>query len=78
MEKYNKVADEVHCNARFKEGGLFVFPGNVFLAATLHVLVQCDCCGAGVVEVKCPRNAGDGPLTNVLANQNSCVFGNEG
>lgn len=78
LEKYKKVAGNVHCNAQFKQAGLFVSKENVFLAATPDMLVECDCCGAGVVEVKCPWNARDGQLTDLLADQNSCVTANEG
>ncbi|KAH9374768.1 hypothetical protein HPB48_001057 [Haemaphysalis longicornis] len=78
LEKYKKVAGDVHCNAQFKEAGLFVSKENVFLAATPDMLVECDRCGAGVVEVKYPWNAGDGRLTDLLADQNSCVTENEG
>ncbi|KAH9382098.1 hypothetical protein HPB48_022030 [Haemaphysalis longicornis] len=52
---------------------------NVFLAATPDMLVECDCCGAGMVEVKCPWNARERcKLTDLLADQNSCVTANEG
>lgn len=78
LDKYKNVAGDVHYNVHFKEAGLFVSKENVFLAATPDMLVECDCCGAGVVEVKCPWNARDGHLTDLLADQNSCVIANEG
>lgn len=58
---------------QFKEARLFICKGHLFLAATPDMLVECSCCGAGVVEVKCPWKVKDGRLTDLLKDANSCV-----
>ena len=37
--------------------GFFVSAEHPFLGASLDALIQCDCCGQGVVEIKCPQCA---------------------
>lgn len=43
-----------HSNIVFNECGLFVDKNYPYLGASPDLLVSCDCCGLGVVEVKCP------------------------
>jgi hypothetical protein len=38
----------------FRECGLFIHPEKTYLGASPDVLVECLCCGPGVVEIKCP------------------------
>ena len=34
----------------------------------MHGIVSCDCCGEGVVEIKCPYNARECSLQNGVEN----------
>ncbi|XP_078661228.1 uncharacterized protein LOC144905429 [Branchiostoma floridae x Branchiostoma belcheri] len=46
-----------HQNLDVTECGLFVDPQKIFLGATPDGLVQCTCCGEGLLEIKCPRTS---------------------
>lgn len=45
----------------------------MYLGATPDLLVECSCCGSGVVEVKCPWKVKDGQLSDLLSDTNGCV-----
>ncbi|XP_054760455.2 uncharacterized protein LOC129266641 [Lytechinus pictus] len=53
-EKYAKQQRSHHAGLIVQEGGLFVDQDKVFLAASPDGLVSCECCGKGLVEIKCP------------------------
>ncbi|KAI8511448.1 hypothetical protein Bbelb_105480 [Branchiostoma belcheri] len=52
-----RSAWRLHRNITVTECGLFVHPQKAFLGATPDALVQCSCCGEGLLEIKCPRTA---------------------
>ncbi|XP_071854673.1 uncharacterized protein [Apostichopus japonicus] len=37
--------------------GLFVYPKHIYLAATPDGIVTCECCGTGLLEIKCPLSS---------------------
>ena len=43
-----------HDTLNISSSGFFVSTEHPFLGATPDALIECECCGAGVVEVKCP------------------------
>ena len=43
-----------HAGLRISSSGFFVSTEHHFLGASPDALIECECCGAGVVEVKCP------------------------
>lgn len=43
-----------HQNVEVTTAGLHLHPEYPFLGASPDGLVQCDCCGRGVLEIKCP------------------------
>jgi hypothetical protein len=49
---YCKMYIESHVNAKFQECGIFLDQEVSFLAASPDMLVSCDCCGDGLLEVK--------------------------
>lgn len=53
IEKY-KTRMVGHTDINVKSCGLFVDQETPYLGASPDALVQCTCCGVGVVEVKCP------------------------
>ncbi|KAH9379544.1 hypothetical protein HPB48_004257 [Haemaphysalis longicornis] len=71
--KYKSLSEKQHEDVTFKEAGLFVRTEHVYLGATPDLLVECSCCGAGVVEVKCPWKVKDGQLSDLLSDKNGCV-----
>ena len=51
---YNKIMKPVHKKFKIQESGLIISKDHTFLAASPDGLIACDCCGEGVVEIKCP------------------------
>lgn len=43
-----------HANFSTEICGLFINPTMPHLAATPDALCKCDCCGGGIIEIKCP------------------------
>ena len=43
-----------HDNFKLSDAGLFTDQTNPFLGASPDGMVECRCCGEGVVEIKCP------------------------
>ena len=54
IDKYEETLKNKHTNFQVRKCGLFVNDQFPYLAASPDALVSCDCCGSGVVEVKCP------------------------
>ncbi|CAN7950895.1 unnamed protein product [Ixodes pacificus] len=70
---YEALATAGHECVTFRRPGLMIAKGRPFLAATPDLLVECACCGKGVVEVKCPYKLRDVPLKSAAKDPESCV-----
>ena len=46
-----------HTNFVYEEAGLFISKEHPHIGASPDGLVKCDCCGEGVLEIKCPYSA---------------------
>ena len=53
-QKYVKIFEKEHQSAKHRECGLFISEEDRFLGATPDLLLECSCCGKGVLEIKCP------------------------
>lgn len=53
-EAYINDASEKHENFTFMPAGLHVDPSTPHLGASPDGLISCDCCGKGIIEIKCP------------------------
>ena len=54
-QSYLKLPTEHgHVNLELNPSGLILSEEHVFLGASPDFLVQCDCCGLGLVEIKSP------------------------
>ena len=42
-----------HTNVKISLAGLFVDKNKIYIGASPDALVECDCCGKGLVEIKC-------------------------
>ena len=61
---YNKLMKPVHKKFNTEESGLLISKHNTFLVASPDGLISCDCCGEGLVEIKCPlKNLANGTLS---------------
>lgn len=59
-----------HINFSIKPCGFFVDKEAPYLGATPDGLVECSCCGVGVIEIKCPWCTKDAPSLEHTAEQN--------
>ena len=53
-EAYLDLANEKHINLQYSAAGLHVNPSFPHLGATPDGLIRCECCGEGLLEIKCP------------------------
>ena len=53
-----------HVNITTKRVGLVISNAHVFLGASPDSFVSCDCCGDGIVEVKCPQSVSSKPTVH--------------
>ena len=54
-QKYREVLSQSgHRNLSIRECGLYLHPKFSYIGATPDLIVECACCGLGVVEIKCP------------------------
>ena len=49
-KEYLKKAEEMHVSFNCQSAGL-QYP---HLGATPDGVIECECCGAGIIEIKCP------------------------
>lgn len=54
IDQYSVLMKARHRGFSILKCGLHIHPEYPFIAATPDSLVKCDCCGTGVLEVKCP------------------------
>ena len=65
-----------HVNVRVRDCGLFIQKHMAFVGASPDSIVECDCCGKGVVEVKCPYKYREVSLSDVVQNTDCCIDAN--
>lgn len=51
---YVEMVDPNHTNFKVTQTGLHLHPAYPFLGASPDSLVECSCCGDGLLEIKCP------------------------
>lgn len=62
-----------HRNFSVKDSGLFVPTSHPYLGASPDDLVSCDCCGCGVIEVKCPFTCRNKDFSEAAESANFCL-----
>lgn len=73
LASYKVLATQRHTNVRFSEVGLVVSREEPYFGATPDHLVECDCCGKGTVEVKCPYSVRETCLQDLVTQSRSHV-----
>ena len=53
-DRYKKRMKETHTTFSITDSGFVINPEWTFIGATPDGMVSCDCCGKGVMEIKCP------------------------
>ena len=51
---YSEVMKSNHSSFTLKPSGLLLDPSSPFVGASPDGIVECSCCGCGVLEIKCP------------------------
>ncbi|KAF4517272.1 hypothetical protein B566_EDAN008606 [Ephemera danica] len=82
--KHEKIAADLYINIKLKlhEGkvfkhrqpGFFIHEKHPFLGGSPDLIVECDCHGRGVVEIKCPYCVKDDGLNALLKRKDSCLI----
>ena len=63
-----------HNNLSLNESGLFINPQFHQFGATPYGIICCECCGVGVLEVKCPYRTRNNLLTDEMPlKKNFCL-----
>ena len=53
-KKYVAIAKKKHKKLTHKESGLHLMKESVYIGASPDLMINCSCCGDGLVEIKCP------------------------
>ena len=53
-QEYVQVMKNTHQNFSLSDNGLFISKDYSYLGASPDGIIDCTCCGSGIVEVKCP------------------------
>ena len=77
LAKYKALQQSHHKHFRVKKTGLWISTDHAYLAASPDSLVECDCCGEGVVETKCPWTHRTLTVHELAALKDSYLTGSE-
>ena len=73
IEKYSEVMADKHTNFTVKDSGFIISTKYPFIGASPDGIVSCDCCGTGVLEIKCPFCIKDKMVQQGCALQGFCL-----
>ncbi len=59
---YQKEMRKKHANLTLSKNGLIISPSYPFMGASPDGIIECSCCGYGVLEIKCPYSCRDKTL----------------
>ena len=71
-ESYQLPYKSVHTNLSMSESGLEVRHDFPYFGASPDGVIECECCGKGIVEIKCPYKYRNG-LTNAYTDPSFCL-----
>ena len=72
-ESYCKIMAEKHSNLKVRDTGLVISTNSPFLGASPDGIGCCDCCGHGVIEVKCPYCVRNKHLEDAVKDKSFCL-----
>lgn len=74
IKKYADVQKPRHTNFIYRPVGFLIDSEDVFIGASADGVVNCECCGTGVLEVKCPhKHRNIHPLAAATADKEFCL-----
>jgi len=59
---YYRINSRLHDNFQVLDGGLVINPEWPFIGASPDAVINCSCCGRGILEIKCPYCHRDSPV----------------
>lgn len=74
LKEYKDIIGPKHLNLIVKKTGFLISTKLPILGASPDGIVQCDCCGMGSIEVKCPYRLKDGMLMNEFVKLKNCFL----
>lgn len=70
---YMSVSKDIHAKFQCSVSGLHISTKYHFLAATPDGVLNCSCCGKGVLEIKCPYNGRERTVRELAASDSACL-----
>ena len=75
-KEYLKKAEETHVSFNYRSAGFHVNIQYPHLGATPDGVIECECCGAGIIEIKCPYKYRQHKLSDIN-DRSFCLQPNE-
>jgi hypothetical protein len=70
---YSTTMEKKHSKFSIKNCGFFILVQQPFLGTSPDSVINCDCCGNGCLEIKCPYIPSDIYISELLNSNNSCL-----
>ena len=74
--KYVEIMSRQHISFHCSETGLHVYKEYPYLAASPDGIIECKCCGKGLLEIKCPFSLRHELAQVAMAKNSSCLLSN--
>ena len=75
-EEYLKKTKQTHVSLKYRSAGFHVNVQYPHLGATPDGVIECECCGTGLIEIKCPYKYRQCKLCDI-ADRNFCIQPNK-
>ena len=73
QELYTQVLSKNHKNFDIRNSGLVISTTHQFLGASPDGVISCDCCGTGLIEIKCPCCKKDTTISEAAEDNKFCL-----
>ena len=75
LKLYEEYMKSIHINFKLSKSGICLNKKWLFMGASPDGKVACDCCGSGVVEVKCPYTLKSATIEEKCSDSTFCLNG---
>lgn len=73
LSEFNNAYCSIHDHVKMAQAGLRLSINDPFLGASPDATIECECCGKGVVEVKCPYKYRDIDQSEIYMDTYCCL-----
>ena len=73
QELYSQALSKNHKNFHIRNSGLVISTTHQFLGASPDGIISCDCCGTGLIEIKCPHCKKDTTINEAAEDNKFCL-----